>query len=233
LASAPLLAVALGCSEATTISSEERGLELFASKELSPSQLNNYSCSSCHLATPADSFMILTGATLAGVTRRPTFWGGQENDLLRSINACRSYFMAAPEPLLATDPDAEALYAFLVSLEPGDPEPVPFDIVRSIDTLPRGDAAAGATMYTRACGYCHGSMHSGAGRLSERVPVLPEETLAEHVGYSLRSQRLVFIEKIRHGLFLGYGGDMPPFSTQRLSDAEISDVLEALGVFGE
>jgi len=62
---------------------------------------------------------------------------------------------------------------------------------------------------------------------------LPEDTLAEHAGYSLRSQRLVFIEKIRHGLFLGYGGDMPPFSKEQLSDAEISDVLEALGVFGE
>jgi thiosulfate dehydrogenase len=45
-------------------------------------------------------------------------------------------------------------------------------------------------------------------------------------------QRLIFTEKIRHGLFLGYGGTMPPFSSQLLSDAEVSDLLEALGVLG-
>jgi thiosulfate dehydrogenase len=230
---AAAFSLSLACSEAERISSAEHGQELFMSRQLSPSRLNNYSCANCHLAALAETSIILTGAPLAGVTRRPWFWGGQENDLLRSINACRSYFMAAPEPLQAEDPDAEALYAFLLSLEPGDPEPAPFEIVRSIEPLPRGDATAGEGLFIRACALCHGIMHSGRGRLSERVPILPEDTLAEHAGYTLRAQRLVFIEKIRHGLFLGYGGDMPPFSRERLSDPEVSDLLEALGVFGE
>jgi thiosulfate dehydrogenase len=233
LALAAAFALSLACSEAESIDNAEHGRDLFTSKQLSPSRLNNYTCANCHLAAPAETSLIRTGSPLAGVTRRPWFWGGQENDLLRAINACRSYFMAAPEPLVPTDADAEALYAFLLSLEPGDPEPVPFEVVRAIEPLPRGNAEAGLSLFVDACSYCHGVIHSGAGRLSERVPILPEDTVAEHAGYSLRAQRLVFIEKIRHGLFLGYGGDMPPFSREQLSDPQVSDLLEALGILGE
>ena len=73
-------------------------------------------------------------------------------------------------------------------------------------------------------------MHTGAGQLSASIPILPDDTLAAHPPptYSPRLQRLVFIEKTRHGLFLGYGGDMPPFSLETLPDASLSDILEAL-----
>jgi thiosulfate dehydrogenase len=75
--------------------------------------------------------------------------------------------------------------------------------------------------------------HSGVGRLSDRVSVLPEDTLTEHAQYSPSVQRLIFIEKIRHGRFLGYGGEMPPFSSELLSDADVADVLEYLSILGE
>jgi thiosulfate dehydrogenase len=106
-------------------------------------------------------------------------------------------------------------------------------VVRDVEPLPRGNAENGQILYVSACSYCHGSVHSGAGRLSDRVPVLPEQTIDEHFNYTARELRLVFIEKVRHGLFLGYGGDMPPFSAETLSNAQLSDVLEALQVFGE
>ncbi len=215
-------------------SASEHGRELFESGALSPSRLNVYSCASCHDARPqGEASLLKPGAPLAGVTRRTSFWGGQESSLLRSVNACRAHFMVANLPLAAADPDAEALYAFLVSLEPGDATPVAFSVVRSIDALPRGDATRGEPLYTRACLYCHGLAHSGAGRLSARVPILPEETIEEHADLSSRVQRLVFIEKIRHGGFLGYGGDMPPFSQETLHDQQVADVLEWLGVLGE
>ncbi len=76
-------------------------------------------------------------------------------------------------------------------------------------------------------------MHDGVGRLNETIPILPEDTIVAHAQYSARVQRLVFTEKIRHGLFLGYGGVMPPFSAELLSDQDVSDLLEALGVLGE
>src|SRR5262249_13594755 len=146
------------------------------------------------------------------VTLRPSFWGGQENDLLRSIDDCRAQFMDVSTPLDPSDPDAEALYAYLASLEPGDAAPVAFTVVRSIADVPRGDAVSGQLVYAASCVPCHGGMHTGDGRRAPRVPVLPEDTLAAHAQFSPAAQRLVFIEKIRHGGFLGYGGNMPPYS---------------------
>ena len=209
------------------------GQALFEARALSDSTLNRYSCATCHDIDAPDPSKKKPGAALAGVTLRPTFWGGQENDLLRSINACRRYFMYASADLRANESSAESLYAYLVSLEPGNPEPAPFSVVRNVEILPRGDEASGQALFTTTCAQCHGTLHEGVGRLRNTVPVLPEDTLAEHLDYSPREQRLVFIEKTRHGLFLGYGGDMPPFSTEVLSNAELSDILEALGATGE
>ena len=36
---------------------------------------------------------------------------------------------------------------------------------------------------------------------------------------------------VRHGGFLGYGGEMPPFSVEKLSDAELADLIEYLGPY--
>jgi thiosulfate dehydrogenase len=225
--------LAAACSSAPSESEVQRGKALWSSRDLSPSTLNLYSCATCHDADAPGATWTKPGSILAGATLRPSFWGGQENDLLRAVNACRREFMVATEPLAASEPDAVALYAYLASLQPLAPDAVPFTVVRDIEPLPRGDAGRGQSVFTQACLYCHGLMHSGSGRLDERVPILPEDTLTEHAEFSVRIQRLIFIEKIRHGLFLGYGGDMPPFSLEVLSDARVSDLLEALGVLGE
>jgi thiosulfate dehydrogenase len=231
------LALLAACSSSSEEkrSAAERGQQLFESKALSPSRLNDYTCATCHDLTASEPASKKTGAPLSGVTRRPRFWGGQEVELLRAVNACRTYFMSASEPLDPRERDAEDLYAYLESLEPGDDREQPFTVVTTIgpDALPPGDAYNGGIVYVMACQSCHGAMHTGAGRLSERVPVLPEDTLAKHPApdYSPRSQHLVFNEKIRHGVFLGYGGTMPPLSAERLSDTEVSDVLQALGVY--
>jgi thiosulfate dehydrogenase len=194
---------------------------------------NVFSCATCHdLVPPADGAAIKAGAPLAGATLRPSFWGGQEVDLLAAINQCRQYFMIADAPLAADSREALALYDFLVGLEPGDPAPAPLTIVGTIEEVPRGDAAAGMTLFGRSCASCHGQARTGIGRIATRVPILPAQTLREHADYDPRSQRLVFLEKIRHGGFLGYGGNMPPFSAERLSDQDAADILEALGVLG-
>ena len=211
----------------------EQGRALFVSREMSPSAHNVFSCASCHdVVPPGSGAPIKTGALLAGATRRPSFWGAQTDDLLAAIDVCRSQFMLATAPLEASSAEAAALCAFLAALEPGDPDAAAFTIVRTIDELPRGDAASGAALFGRTCAACHGEAHTANGRLAARVPVLPDQTLRDHAAYDPRSQRLIFIEKIRHGGFLGYGGDMPPFSAERLSDEDVSDVLEALGVLG-
>lgn len=222
-----------GCSGEDSRSAIEHGRALFDSRELSPSELNRFACSTCHAAETASSTRRLPGAALAGATRRETFWGGQENDLLLAIEACRRHFMRAVEPLPRDSVQAEALYAFLQSLEPGDAEPVPFTVVRAIADVPRGDAARGGELYTAACGGCHGRARTGQGRLTRLAPVLPDDTLDVHPDYTVQEVRLVFIEKTRHGPFLGYGGSMPPFSAERLADDELGDILEFLDVLGQ
>lgn len=210
----------------------EHGEALFSDPAASPSKLNKLSCATCHLAeeTPGDT-RILAGAALAGATERPTFWGGQENDLLRSINACRFNFMDAQQPWAADDPDAEAMYAYLSSLAPGDASPAPFTVVKAVKDLEPGDAKAGASVYTRACATCHGAIHSGMGRITKSAPRLPDDTLVDHAEYSADEQRLVFVEKVRHGAFLGYSGNMPPFSKEALSDADLAALLAYLDLY--
>lgn len=229
------------CSSSTEQSAVDQGEQLFESTALSESHLNNYSCNTCHDIQARTPPSKKAGGALAGVTLRSSFWGGQEADLLGSINACRNNFMGDNQPLTASDERARALYAYLESLEPGDANPIPFTIVTEIDALERGKtseeiataASHGEELFAQTCLYCHGEMHTGLGRLSTLEPILPEDTLVAHAQYSARLQRLIFTEKIRHGLFLGYGGVMPPFSAELLSDNDVSDLLEALGVTGE
>jgi thiosulfate dehydrogenase len=227
-------ALLAGCA-ANEFSAADRGRNLVDDATLSTSSWNDFACTTCHdrEAGASGAGVRKPGAPLAGATLRPTYWGGAENDLLASINACLRYFMLSTEPLTADDERAEALYAYLESLEPGDPEPAPFTVVRDIENLPRGDAARGAGLYGVACQLCHGELHTGNSRLTPEAPILPEDTVNEHVGYSPRQLRLVFIEKTRHGPFLSYGGSMPPLSLETLSDPELSDILEYLTILGE
>jgi len=132
-----VLLLQFGCASEGE-SPSDRGERLFASKALSSSRLNYFSCNDCHDRRPNDQAVLLkTGAQLAGVVDRPSFWGGQEGDLLGAVNACRAHFMEATNPLPADDHDAIDLYAFLASLSGGNTEAIAFSVVRSIDALPR------------------------------------------------------------------------------------------------
>jgi thiosulfate dehydrogenase len=225
----PLLAAA--CSS-TVESDVERGQTSFATP--AASSLYGFSCSTCHDASAvAAGAPLRPGAPLAGVADRPTFWGGQENDLLESINDCSRLFMEQKEPLTSGDANAVALYAYLRSLAPGNTSAFSFSLVGAIADVPRGDVDAGQRVFGRACVQCHGVMHEGTGRLSAGIPILPEDTLTDHAEFDVKTQRLIFIEKIRHGIFYGYGGEMPPFSRELMTDGDVSDLLEALGVLGQ
>src|SRR5690349_12297847 len=81
------------CSEAQEQNAVEQGRQLFESKALSQSGLNDYSCATCHDTVPGTPPSKKSGGALSGVTLRTRFWGGQEADLLGSVNACRNYFM--------------------------------------------------------------------------------------------------------------------------------------------
>lgn len=242
---APLLAVAAalayGCSgdpepvivQGTAV---DHGKAIFQDPGISATELNTYSCATCHSADGVPTGdVVLTGGSLTGVTKRPSYWAGQELDLLRAVNACLYYFMLKDEPWTAEDEEAKALYAYLDSISQGPEgtDPAPFTVVLNIADLPAGDAERGEVAYGRACASCHGAGHTGADKLVERAPTLPEQTLTEHpLGeYTADEQRLVFVEKVRHGAFLSYTGTMPPFSLEALPDEDLADILSYLDLY--
>jgi len=222
-------AVAAACGGETTTETRtavEHGEVLFGLSQLSPAPGNKLACIDCHDADAAHQ----PGGSLAGVTSRPSYWGGSELTLLGAVNHCRYYFMLADTPWTGEEVEARAIYAYLESL-PGDGAPAPFSIGSVIDPGP-GDAGRGKAVYETACASCHGAKGSGEGAITPTAPALPDETLAAHppASYTDAERRLVFIEKTRHGTFLGYGGQMPPFSLEVLSDAELADLLTYMGV---
>jgi len=207
----------------------EHGAALFASRSTSPAANNLFACATCHRAQKKlNDQAILPGVRLAGALTRASYWGGSEPDLLRAINHCRKHFQRAKLPWTPSDDQARALYAWLGSLPAELPTAVTMSFVGDVADPPGGDAKAGGSVYAQACAHCHGAAFSGKGRLAQSVPALPQQTRADHPGYSPAQLRLVFVEKVRHGPFFGYGGSMPPFAREVLSDAQLADVLAYL-----
>ncbi len=164
---------------------------------------------------------------------RPTFWGGQVDSVLEAINACRYYFMGSSTPWMGQEEEALALYAYLSALPPEAPDTQAFTIVPTARDLPPGDAVRGQDIYRRACGYCHGAVTSGAGRLDMATPILPDEparAFREKYSFSSIEIRIGFVEKVRHGAFLGLYGRMPPYAQETLSEEELGDLLAYLSL---
>lgn len=213
----------------------EHGKAIFSDPTITGTTVNSYTCATCHDVGPADPGVLRSGGSLVGVTKRPSYWGGHELDLLRAINGCLYYFMLENKPWAAEEEQASAVYAYLESISQTNEgtAAVPFTIVVSIADLPAGDTTRGAKHYSRACASCHGAAHTGTGRLVARAPILPEKTLADHpLGeYTADEQRLVFVEKVRHGAFISYSGEMPPLSLEALPDPDLADILQYLDLY--
>lgn len=234
------LAGAAGCGGTPDVGDPDvrRGEALFEEAAVSPSAGNPWSCADCHARPGEPGVRLLPGADLGGVAQRGSYWGGQETDLLRAINQCRTYFMRAPEPWSPEDDDALALGAYLAALE-GSAEPVAFTPVREIVPPPceAADPERGSRIFDQACRHCHGTASEGAGRKADAAPVLPDQVLREHglVGpcdfpTQLDAAASVFASKVRHGVFFTEGGTMPPFSREVLAETDLADLFAFLGV---
>lgn len=228
------VAACSGTPETERRSTVEHGRDLFTTTAAAESKANRFACATCH-ATTADSVTgrILSGARLAGAVDRPTFWGGNENDLLRAINQCRYYFMGASRSWTAADEPAKAMYAFLAGLPREAADAQPFTVQAGAADLPAGDAARGAQVYDSACRACHGAPSTGDKRLREGIPTLPEESARyfASLGFDRNQTRITFVEKVRHGAFLGLYGTMPPFSKESMSDADLAALLAFFALY--
>lgn len=234
-------ALGAGCGDSTAEpvvehgTAVDHGRALFEDATVAGTDFNQYSCATCHTGEADDGDVIRPGGSLRGVTKRPSYWAGQELDLLRAINQCLYWFMLKDDAWTAEDVEARAMYAYLESISQGTEGTgaAPFTVVLNIEDLPAGDAKRGAGAYERACAECHGAAHSGMDRLVDRAPILPEQTLQAHpLGeYTEDERRLVFVEKARHGAFISYTGQMPPFSLEALPDEDLADILQFLDLY--
>lgn len=236
VAIAPLaLCSLIGCQNNT--SARNVGERLFSDPGVSTSPVNVFSCATCH-AVGAGAPSITDGGPHVGainpgydlfdVTHRPSWWGGYITRLLDSINYCLTTFMGGG-PLAASDEKARALFEYLNANSP-DPAPpaLPLTVVLNPTSLSNlsGQAARGRDVYSRACQKCHGDAHTGTGRLSSRVSIIPEDTISAFP----TNARAVVVEKVRHGRFFNIGGVMPLYSAEAISDQEIADILSHLGL---
>lgn len=223
-----LLALAAACGG--EISGAERGEELFGSSELSPSDLNVFSCATCHSADegagPTDGS---PGYRLFGAAARTRYWGDDYAVLRDAVDACLVFFMKA-EPLAAEDEDFHALYEYLLSITPdGAPEdPYPFTVIENVADVARGDPGRGEEVYQRACGRCHGDAFSAGGSILREEVNLPGVTADYPADFPGVEPSLVVIEKVRHGRFFDIGGEMPLFSEEALSDDDLGALLAFL-----
>jgi thiosulfate dehydrogenase len=211
---------------------EQRGQALASDPRLSPSPSNVFACTSCHAVSDGPDPRLLPGYSLRGALNRPSFWGGDLHYDLDAVNQCLVDFMRGTT-LTADDPDGRALLAYLQTLAPAatPPEPaLPCTVVRNIDStylaqMPVGDATRGASLYPLACGNCHGSLHTGDGRIGPYVSLIPDATLSS---FGAAQAPAVIIEKARHGRYFGISGAMPFFCTEVLNDGQLSDLVAYL-----
>jgi thiosulfate dehydrogenase len=213
-------------------SAVERGAALASDPALSRSMYNAFACTTCHPVRAGEGDRLLPGAALAGATVRPSYWGGTIVDLFEAVSTCYQQFMRGGRLDRASD-DATALYAYLDSLsaEPGArTEAVPFTPVRLTTPPAAGDAARGQATHARACSSCHGQPGSGLGRIGESsiLPDAIERTHSRAAGYTEETIRHVIVQKVRSGGYLGFGGVMPPFSREVLTDEEVADIVSFL-----
>jgi thiosulfate dehydrogenase len=226
---AALLAIGLAAC-GSEMSGAERGEELFGSRDLSPSDLNVFSCASCHTADEGPGVTDgLPGYRLFGAAARTRFWGDDYGVLRDAVDACLVFFMKG-EPLVADDEDFHALYEYLVSISPEGAagEPYPFTVVENVADVPRGDAGRGGEVYQSACQGCHGEAFTADGSILRDEVNLPAVTDTYPEEFPGVEPSLVVIEKVRHGRFFDIGGDMPLFSTEAMSDDDLGALLSYL-----
>ena len=229
---APLASLILvGCSPEPAL---QRGQSLFSDPTFSPADTNVFSCATCHVTTKdPDPARRLPGYTMFDAAHRPAWWNLKFDYLLDAVNECYVEFMRGPR--LATDStDGRALLVYLDSLAPdAHADALTFTFVENLDAAYyaklvglNGDAGRGAVLYKQGCANCHGDVGTGNGRLGPKVTVIPTETITQHGTIDpVAGARPVSVEKVRHGKYLGAGGNMAFYATELLSDQELADIL--------
>jgi thiosulfate dehydrogenase len=210
------------------VPAKDVGAQLFADPAFAKSDVNAFSCATCHDLGGASKDRIFPGADLAGAVDRPSFWGGYSPSILDATNECLTTFMRGA-PLTKDDPRGRALYELLATKRDGDKAAQPLTVVENVTSVPLGSKKRGAAVWAAACASCHGAPHTGDGRITPLASKVPEDSIsvAEETKHPLAE---VVIEKVRHGRYFGVGGTMPLFSREAISDEDLGALLAFLEV---
>jgi cytochrome c len=183
---------------------------------------NSFTCATCHaIAEPASNGLRRAGHPLVDALRRPHYKNGQLTEFVDAANSCLDEWMNA-DPWTTSSADYLALQAWLELQAPPDPAPaVAIQVVAPPESLAGGDAAEGRSTFNASCAICHGEDGSG----SIQAPAvagfgLAPQLVADRVRLSGRADSDVY-----GGLT---GGIMPFWGANRLSDAELLDLVAYL-----
>jgi mono/diheme cytochrome c family protein len=179
---------------------------------------NTFACATCHALTePAADGIRRPGHPIGDAVRRPSFKNGRAASFLAAVNSCVTEWQAAPA-WSADDPQFLALKEFLERTAPATAAPISFEIVQPPPSLEGGRVDAGRALFNSSCAVCHGT--DGAGSL--RGPNLAGASLAPE----LIARRVRTSGAVGSGTYPGLtGGRMPFWSKDRLSDAELRDLV--------
>ncbi|MCA9662445.1 MAG: DM13 domain-containing protein [Myxococcales bacterium] len=188
---------------------------------------NSFTCATCHaLSEPASDGLRRPGHAIGDATRRPSWKNGQLGDMRDAVNSCLVEWMNA-EPWTADDPRYQQLFDYLDAQAPaGDAQALSFTIAQPPADLTGGDADAGKALFNASCSVCHGVDGTGT---TQAPPVSgqgqPPDYVARRVRTSGRADSSVY-----NGLT---GGVMPFWAADRLSDAELRDLVAYLALVDE
>ena len=183
---------------------------------------NSFSCSTCHaLKEPSADGLRRPGHPIGDATRRPSWKNGQLDDMREAVNSCLQEWMNA-EPWAADDPRWLALYEFLDGQAALESAPaLSFSIVDPPVELGGGDPDAGRATFNQSCAVCHGQ--DGAGT-NQAPPVVGFGHAPDYTARRVRTSG-----RLDSPIYPGLsGGVMPFWSAERLSDAELLDLVAYL-----
>ncbi len=179
---------------------------------------NTFTCSTCHaLAEPAADGIIRPGHQIGDAFGRPTYKNGQLTELRDAVNTCVTEWMNGAA-FAEDDPSWVLLRDWLEEMSPAESPALEYAIVAPPTELTGGDPDAGKELFNESCSVCHGQDAAGTNKAPGLGGLdLDPALIARRVRTSGRADSSTY-----DGLT---GGIMPFWAADRLSDAQLLDIV--------
>ncbi len=180
---------------------------------------NSFTCATCHsLSEPSADGIRRPGHELGDSTRRTAWKNGKAHSFLEAVNSCVTEWMVA-SAWTASDPRYVALHNYLDGQAKVAQAPnLTFEIEAPPADESGGDATRGRSLFNQSCVVCHGTDAVGTVR---GPSIAGSKRDAAYIATRIRTSGSS-TSPIYQGLS---GGVMPFWAKDRLSDAEVKDLI--------